>query len=73
MWVTENCIKAGPCCTPQIREELSQLPFQILHSGSDIFKYTDGFWWFSEEIIKMLDKQVCLDYLNCDKSVTNRQ
>jgi len=63
--VTTNCIEAGPCCTPQLQEELSQLSFQTLHSVSEIFRETDGFWWLSEGIIQMLEKQVSSEYLIC--------
>jgi len=61
LWVTGACIEAGSCCTPQSQEELSQLSFQTLHSVSKIFRKPGAFWWFSEKIIKMLDKQVSLD------------
>jgi len=71
IWVTEECIRAGPCCTPQLQEELSQLSFQTLYSVSKICKGTDGFWWLSEEIIEMLDKQVGRDYLTGGESATN--
>jgi len=67
------CIQASACCTPQLREELSQISFQTLHSVSDTFEFgnTRAFWYFSEEIIKMLEKQVSRDYLNSGESVTN--
>jgi len=64
LWVTGDCIEAGPCCTAQLREELSKLSFQTLHSVREIFEGTDYFWLsFSMAIIEMLDKQVSRDYL----------
>jgi len=64
LWVTGDCIEADPCCTTQLREELSQLSFQTLHSVTEIFEGTDHFWLsFSMAIIEMLDKQVRRDDL----------
>ena len=71
LWVTEECTAAGPCCTLQLQEELSQLSFQTLYSVCEISKATKEFWYLSVEIIKMLEKQVSRDYLNCGESVTN--
>jgi len=71
MWVTGDCIETGPCCTAQLRQELSQISFQTLYSVSEISKYTDRFWLFSIAIIKILDKQVSRDYLTCGESVTD--
>jgi len=70
MYITETCMRAGPCFTPPLQEELTQIPFQALYSIVDNYNL---FWYFSEEIVNMLDKQVCHDYLNCDESVTNWQ
>ena len=67
----EDCFRAGPCCTPQLQEELSQLSFHTLYSAFEIFKATEEFWYLSREIIKMLDKQVSCDYLNCDETLTS--
>jgi len=69
--VTKDCIKAGPCCTLQLQEELSQLSFQTLYSVCEISKVTEVFWYLSREIIKMLDNRVSRDYLNCDESLTS--
>jgi len=66
-----NCIGAGPCCTPQLQEELSQLSFQTLYSVCEISEETEEFWHFSMEIIKMLDKRVSRDYLNCNETLTS--
>jgi len=71
LWITNDCIEAGPCCTPQLQEELSQLSFPTLHSVSEVLKMTHGFWCLSEEIIEMLDKQVSRHYSNRGESVTN--
>jgi len=71
LWVTRGCIEAGPCCTLQLREELSQISFQTLHSVCEMHELIESFWYFSEEIINMLEKQVSRDYLNCGKSVIN--
>jgi len=71
MWITGTCIEAGPCSTSQLREELSQISFQTLHSISEIFKGAYEFWRLSAEIIMMLDKQVSSGYLNYGASVTN--
>jgi len=68
MNVAADCIVAGPCCTPQLRGELSQLSFQTLRSGSE---ETYDFWRLSEEIVEMLEKQVSRDCLNCGESVIN--
>jgi len=73
MIVTRDCIEAGPCCTLQLQEELSQISFKTLHSISKTTEYTEGFWYFVDELVTMLDKQVCHDYLHCDESVTNEQ
>jgi len=62
MMVTRDCIKVGRCCTLQLREELSQISFKTLHSTSKTADYTEGFWYFANELVKMLDKQVCHDY-----------
>jgi len=64
-------MRASPCFTPQFRDELGQISFQTLYSISDMFKDTRAFWYFLMEIIKMLDIQVCSDYLNCGETVTN--
>ena len=69
--VTTYCIGAGPCCTPQLQEEISQLSFQTLHGVSEIFRQTDVFWWFSEGVIQMLEKKVSGDYLNWGEWDTN--
>ena len=58
MDVTQECIKAGPRCTPHLQEELTQLSFQTLYSVWEIYGDTGSFWDFSERIIKMLEKQV---------------
>jgi len=71
MWLTGDCIRAGPCCTPQLQEELSQLSFQTLYSVCEISMATEKFWYLSMVIIKMLDKWVSRDYLNCDETLTS--
>jgi len=71
MLITEQCIRASLCCTPQLREELSKLSFQTLHSSSEIFKETDQFWYLSQEIVEMLEKWVSRDYSNYGETVTN--
>ena len=69
--LTRRCFRAGPCCTPQLQEELSQLSFQTLYSVYEISKATKEFWYFSSDIIKMLDKRASRDYLNCDETLTS--
>jgi len=68
---TTNCFRAGPCCTPQLQEELSQLSFQTLYSVCEISKATEEFWYLPMEIIKMLEKRVSRDYLNFDETLTS--
>ena len=68
---TARCFRAGPCCTPQLQEELSQLSFQTLYSVCEISEATEEFWYLSMEIINMLDKRVSRDYLNCDETLTS--
>jgi len=68
---TEECFRAGSCYTPQLQEELSQLPFQTLYSVCKISKATENFWYLAIEIIKMLEKRVSRDYLNCDETLTS--
>jgi len=62
LWITGYCIVAGRCCTTQIREELSQLSFQTLHSVSEFFRETGAFWGLLVDIVDMLEKQVSRDY-----------
>ena len=69
--VTKDCIKASPCCTLQLQEELSQLSFQTLYSVCEISKATEEFWYLPMEIIKMLEKRVSRDYLNFDETLTS--
>jgi len=69
--LTRKFFEAGPCRTPQLQEELNQLSFQTLYSVCKILKATVTFWYFSMDIIKMLDKQVSRDYLNCDETLTS--
>jgi len=64
-------VLSGPCFTPLLLEELSRLSFQTLYNVCKIFELTENFWLLSEEIIKMLDKQVSRDYLNYGETVTN--
>jgi len=71
MLFTARCFRAGPCCTPQLQEELSQLSFQTLYSVCEISEATEDFWQLSMEIIKMLEKWVSRDYLNCDETLTS--
>jgi len=71
MWLTDDCFAADPCFTPQLQEELSQLSFQTLYSVCEISKATVEFWIWSMGIIKMLDKRVSRDYLNCDETFTS--
>jgi len=68
---TEECFRAGSCYTPQLQEELSQISFQTLYSVCKISKATDEFWYLLVVIIKMLDKWVSRDYLNCDEILTS--
>jgi len=70
-WLTMKFFEAGPCCTPQLQEELSQLSFQTLYSFCEIWVEEEEFWDLSMEIIKMLDKRVSRDYLNCDETLTS--
>jgi len=70
-WLTMKSFEAGPCCTPQLQEELSQLSFQTLYSFCEIWVEKEQFWDLSMEIIKMLDKRVSRDYLNCDETLTS--
>jgi len=70
-WSMLECIRAGACCTPQLQEELSQLSFQTLYSVCKISKATHIFWYLSKQSIKMLDKWVSRDYLNCDEILTS--
>jgi len=71
LWVTEECTAAGPCCTLQLQEELSQLSFQTLYSIIEQLLCLGNFWSLSENILTMLDKQVSCAYLNCSESVTS--
>jgi len=73
MWFARDCFAAGPCCTPQIREELSQLSFQTIYSITKKCMNAEVFWYFSEKIVEMLEKQVSRDYLNYSESVINGQ
>jgi len=68
---TIKFFEAGPCCTPQLQEELRKLSFQTLYSVCEISKATEEFWYLSMQIIKMLDKRVSRDYLNCDETLTS--
>jgi len=68
---TEACFRADLCCTPELQEELSQLSFQTLYSVCEISGATEEFWYLSRAIIKMLDKRVSCDYLNCDETLTS--
>jgi len=69
MSLTRKFFEAGPCCTPQLQEELSQLSFQTLYSVYE--EATVNFWYLSKAIIKMLDKRVSRDDLNCDETITS--
>jgi len=67
--VIVDCINAGPVCTPQLRQELSQVSFQTLYAKYGMNGFTYFFWGFASRVIEMLYSQVsCL----CTKSINSR-
>ena len=56
--ITLSCICAVPLCTPQLREELSQLSLLALYRVLDTDGLTKHFWSLTSRIVEMLHDQV---------------
>ena len=69
--ITLRCIRAVSFCTPQLREELSQLPLLALWQAIEIKGNTHTFWILTSAIIEMLYDQVSHEYLIMLKTITN--